>query len=387
MRQATWTLGTMAILSAAVLSWNPSSAGAGSGVTNLAVGFPGECEIVLGLDLEQIKSAPLLKSLGVDRFWTQPLGDDQQDLKKAFQVLGFDPRTDLQRVVLGGWLSENEKFPLGGFVMAFQGKFAKFQPEQLMGMAKDMLAGAAALGAGDEVSINADSDKKDWSVEIKKKDKGGQGAAAAPDVQIARKGLFGQTVFVADVPVPEAPGGRMKLGLCKVDDQTVFLGDFNALKTTLAARQGKARTLKSGGELGRLTAKVPRDASFWLAMTPQTILERVKKIRPNEVKLPPNLPKVAGLLMSTRVDKDMRVDARAWASDKDSAKILADLVRGGVAMARLAATASEEPLAQKLVGTLQVETSDREVAVSAVIPAEVFEQAQAAKQIKTPAKH
>jgi len=65
----------------------------------------------------------------------------------------------------------------------------------------------------------------------------------------------------------------------------------------------------------------------------------------------------------------------AWTSDAESARTLADLVRGGMALARIAAAAAarEEPALYRLVEGLQVQAADRRIELRAVIPAELLD--------------
>jgi hypothetical protein len=288
--------------------------------------FPPESDMIVQVDLAALLSAPLFERLKMEA------EINQEELKQAIQILGFDPLKDLHKLTVGVTISDNYNLPAEHWLIHLEGRLTGFRPDRLIESSKQL----------------------------------------SPGVLPRTKKIYGADVLVFKLPLPDEEVKVMTVGVAFLGKQGILAGELKGLESALAARAGKAPGLSANPKLARLTGQVPENSTFWLVGVPTRIVEKLQKMGPNMIpSLPNNLPEVAGLMLSGRVGKDLEATGVAFTEDLHSARLLGDIFKGLLALAQLVPL-EDEPLVKKLLSSLKVETKDREVKVSITLPAELI---------------
>jgi hypothetical protein len=285
--------------------------------------FPPESEFLFHIDLEKLWATPLLKELGVE---AEIKGEDIEKMKA---LLGFDPLKDLHEITIGATLGDNEEMPVDYWIIEARGNLKDFDPDKVVAAQKE-----AASGFG-----------------------------------LKTEKIHGVKAYSFRVPLDQDPKHMMAIAFARLDDSTFLLGDRKSVGSTLAARAGKAPGLRANPKLTQVAARIPAGATFWLAGTPDRILDKIKKFE----GVPKNLPAIEGVLLTGTLAKDFAMTASAWAGDAESAAMLGDVLRGLVALAQFAPM--DEPEVKKVIRSLSVATEGLRVSVSATIPGELMTEA------------
>lgn len=297
--------------------------------------FPPECDMIIHVDLAALLKSPLLQKLNLKA------EIDAKELEQAIQILGFDPLEDLHKVTVGVTISDNESLPAEHWLIHAEGNLAGFRPDRLIE----------------------------------------SGEKHIPGMLPRTRKIHGVDVLVFKVPLPDEQVKVMTIGVAFLGKQGVMAGDLKVIRSTLAARAGKAPGLSANPKLAGLTGQVPKDSTFWLAGVPTQIIRKLEKMGQKKIPgLPANLPEVAGLMLSGRITKDLEAVGLAFTEDLQSARMLGDIFKGVLALAQLVPT--DEPLIQKFLGSLKVETKEREVKVSITLPGELIAQEECCPEKK-----
>jgi hypothetical protein len=289
--------------------------------------FPPESDMIIQVDLAALLSAPLLEKLNVKA------EIDPKELEQAIQILGFDPLKDLHKITMGVTISDSETMPAEHWLIHAEGDLADFRLDRLI-ESTDQLA---------------------------------------PGVLPRTRKIHGENVLVMKVPLPKEKIKVMTIGVAFLGKDGVLAGDLKAVKSTLAARAGKAPGLSANPKLAGLTGQVPKESTFWLAGVPTQIIRKIEKMGRKKIPgLPANLPEVAGLMLSGRITEDLEAVGLAFTEDLQSARMLGDIFKGVLALAQLVPT--DEPVIAKFLGSLKVEIKEREVKVSITLPGELIAQ-------------
>ncbi len=302
--------------------------------------FPPETDLMLQLDLESLRTSPLFKKIVV-------MGEhDKKELDQITSVLGFDPLTMLSRLSAAVSLSDDRQMPLEYWLVVGEGNLEGFKPNGII-----------------------DGLRQSMQVAVKSKN---------PKSKIDQKKIFGDVsktrlhgVEVWSVAIPaekKKKTGSMMIGWAKLDDRTVVTGDMVSMRHFLAAKAGKSPGLMANQKLSKLGPLAAGKSSFWLAALPTEIMLKVDDIK--ESLGTANLPALDMVLLSGDMDKDVRATAVVWTADNESAKNLSDIARGLIALAQMVRT--EEPLVDRLLRSLTVDTEERKVVVSVVLPGELL---------------
>jgi hypothetical protein len=299
--------------------------------------FPPESDVIIQVDLAALLSAPLLEKLNVKA------EIDSKELEQAIQILGFNPLEDLHRVTLGVTISDNENLPAEHWLIHAEGDLAGFRPDRLIE----------------------------------------SGEKHIPGMLPRTKKIHGVNVLVFKVPLPDEQVKVMTVGVAFLGKQGIMAGDLKVIKSTLAARAGKAPGLSANPKLATLTSQVPKDSTFWLAGVPTQIIRKIVKMGRKKIPgLPANLPEVAGLMLSGRITEDLEAVGLAFTEDLQSARMLGDIFKGVLALSQLVPT--DEPMISKFLDSLKVEIKEREVKVSITLPGELIAQEECCPKKKKP---
>jgi hypothetical protein len=287
--------------------------------------FPPESDVIIQVDLAALLSAPLLEKLNIKA------EIDAKELEQAIALLGFDPLKDLHKVTVGVTISDNENLPAEHWLIHAEGDLAGFRPDRLIE----------------------------------------SGEKQIPGMLPRNRKIHGVDVLVFKLPLPDEQVKVMTVGVAFLGKQGFMAGDLKAVKSTLAARAGKAPGLSANPKLAGLTGQVPKDSTFWLAGVPTQIIKKLEKMSRKQIPgLPANLPEVAGLMLSGRVTQDLEATGLAYTEDLQSARLLGDIFKGLLALAQLVPI--DEPVVSKLLSSLKVDIKEREVKVSITLPGELI---------------
>jgi hypothetical protein len=302
--------------------------------------FPPESDMIVQVDL-----AALLASLSLLDKLNLKAEIGSEEIEKTFELLGFDLLKDLHKVTVGITLSDSETMPAERWLIHAEGRFSGFRPDRLIEVGKKL----------------------------------------APGVLPRTKKIHGVNVLVFKVPLPQEKVKVMTVGVAFLDDSEILAGDLKVLKSALATRAGKAPGLSANPRLARLIGQVPENSTFWLAGVPTQIINKIQKMEHMHFPgLPKNLPEVAGLMLSGHITETEGFEAVALAFTEDlqSARLLGDICKGALALAQLVPV--DEPLVQKLLDSLRVETQEREVKVSITLPGNLIASPKEVKVFITP---
>jgi hypothetical protein len=317
MRTALFTVVTLAFM---------SQAGAAS-LPEALRHFPPGADVLVGIEAKEILNAPLVKALRAKG----EIHIESADLKRAQEILGFDPLKDVERLTLGLAVTDDEEMPVKDWLLVLRGDFAGFQ--------LDALAGLLEKEAGPE----------------------------AAKLKTRTEKIHGQEVRLIRVPDKKVP---MDIGFVRPSTNTLVLGSREYLRSYLSARAGKTRALSPATGLGKIASRIPKDASFWVAANPEHFAGHFDKKRSRHGHLK-KFPQIENLLVSGRLDKDLYLTAIAQTADKETARNLGDACRGLLALARL--LPHDEPKLTELVDRTSLNTSDREVTLKATLPGKWIE--------------
>jgi hypothetical protein len=171
--------------------------------------------------------------------------------------------------------------------------------------------------------------------------------------------LFGET--------SKSPGA-----LAFLDDRSILLGSAPAVESVLARRaEGSAEP--ASGLLVDLLERVRSGSTFWM-VGDQSLLASLPQTLPGSgAGGPPafSLPAVKSLVVTGDLDPQVSLSLTGDTADAASAKNVADIVRGFVALASL--QASQRPELAQLASGVSVTTETNRIHVEARLPYELLE--------------
>jgi hypothetical protein len=292
-----------------------------AGHPDQARSFPPGTDVLVGLDLEAVRTSPLWKVLKEHN----EIHIESEDLQQARMLLGVDLEKDVHRITMGFSVRDDEDQPVEEWLAVIEGDLKRFKPETARSV-------------------------------LEKEEK---------DLKLTTRKIHGVTVHTADIPEE-----KMVVGLARLSDTRVVVGSESYLRSYLAARAGKAKALGTRSGLGRVIGDVPQDATFWIAARPEHLASQMDKHK-NEKELR-YLAEIQELLITGRMDKDLKLTLTARTKDDQTAILLGDASRGLVALARL--LPHEEPRLRQLADTVKVKVGDRQVSMDATVQGEWLEE-------------
>jgi len=156
-----------------------------------------------------------------------------------------------------------------------------------------------------------------------------------------------------------------------LDDRRVVVGSAAAVEAAVAANAQGGAGLKGNAAITGLLERVKPGSTFWM-VGDQTLLANLPKSVPmggNESTV--TLPTLKSLVVSGDLEPVVSVAIIGDAADEPSAKNLADVVRGLVAMVSM--QGSQKPELKQLASAVSVTTEASRVQVNARIPYELIE--------------
>ena len=155
-------------------------------------------------------------------------------------------------------------------------------------------------------------------------------------------------------------------GVAFLASGVVALGEVSALKRAIDAAVTKENVTKNA-DLMRLTADVERTGNAWIVGQ----FDAVSKQANLPTQIQSHLPAVQWFSVSANVNGTMTGVVRAETRDDPSAENLRDLIRGGLAAAKL--VSGQDPRIDAMLSTLQLTGTGKTVAMTFTVPAEMLD--------------
>ena len=156
-----------------------------------------------------------------------------------------------------------------------------------------------------------------------------------------------------------------------LDDRRVVVGSAPAVEAAVAANAQGGAGLKGNAAITGLLERVKPGSTFWM-VGDQTLLANLPKSVPmGGSESTVTLPTLKSLVVSGDLEPVVSLAITGDAADEPSAKNLADVVRGLVAMVSM--QGSQKPELKQLASAVSVTTEASRVQVNARIPYELIE--------------
>jgi hypothetical protein len=189
-------------------------------------------------------------------------------------------------------------------------------------------------------------------------------------------------------------GGHEGGAVAFLDEHALLLGPKDRVLATITSRTRGETPLKTNTALLALVEKVRPGSTFWM-VGDQSLLKGMPTTIPAPGRLAPNgatgadgasitLPALRSVSVTGDLDPQVSLSIVGEAADEPSARNLADVVRGLVAL--LSLQAQQKPELQQLASAVSVATETNHVLVNARIPYEVLDALQRKAAPPAPAK-
>ncbi|MQA29673.1 MAG: hypothetical protein GEU82_07525 [Luteitalea sp.] len=160
-------------------------------------------------------------------------------------------------------------------------------------------------------------------------------------------------------------GGQAAMSLAFLEPGLIAVGASQLVQKAVDARDGGASIL-TNGEMMNFVDDLD-SGNAWAAGRFDVLASHARIPDGVREKLPP----VSWFSASTRVDDGLSAVLRAETMDEESANSLRDVIRGGLALAKL--RASSRPELQQLTESIRLGGSERAVSLSFDLPAQVLD--------------
>jgi len=179
--------------------------------------------------------------------------------------------------------------------------------------------------------------------------------------------------------IPESDGNKLEKGIAYLSEKEIALGDLESLKQVLDIQAGDAAGIDTTN-LGQLLRSVDPQEMFWFAGDATAVMAKA----PVNTPLGSNLSSLQTIFGTLDLAEVVNGKITARAKDSQSAKKLADVVRGFVALGQLAASNAQNGEFANLVGqiTLQVDSTEDMVHVNLSFPASLIDQMDQLKSVR-----
>jgi len=289
--------------------------------------LPADSGFVGYVDLKSLLQSPLRDQ------WEQRQGEKYiEELEDFRSLTGIDPRSDLDAASFATVPVEkperSENRPPSRFGLAVSGNF---QPDRLV----------AALGE----------------------------RLARQEAQATlERSTYRNTALYLLRFKEEPERGRRTQALAFPNSTTALFGTPERVKAMLDTGAGQAAPF-AASQLGRWLEEEAKDDAAWVAGSAEGGFTRFFAREAGAAV--PGLPPLKYFVLSARFGQFLEAFARGEASDPDSARKLAEVVRGFIALGSL--QQPQKPELAALLNAVQIETSQNRVEVSLAIPYETLE--------------
>lgn len=300
--------------------------------------IPADSGFVAYVDLSSVLESPLRGE------WEQRQSEQYLRELEQFRILtGIDPRSDLHALsfatVPGNENEKDENRPPSRWGLAVSGSF---QPDRLLASIGEQLGRPEAKASLERSSYRA------------------------TPLYLLR--------FKEAHPAHKGRPGTQALAF--PDSATALFGTPERVRAMLDAGAGRVAPFAASA-LGRWFDEISADDAVWVAGSAKAGIARL--FPPEGGPATPALPPLKFFAFSARFGPSLEAFARGEASDPDSARKLADVIRGFIALGSLQ---QQRPELAALLNAVHIETAENRVEVSLAIPYESLERL-AVRQRKT----
>lgn len=192
------------------------------------------------------------------------------------------------------------------------------------------------------------------------------------------KSVEGETVYMLDEDQKRKGTGAVAF----LDENTLALGNLSAVEEIITNRSRGAATLESNAKMLDLVRQVRTGAAFWM-VGDKSALGQLPGGQATQGGPGPgfNLPALESVIVVADLDPAVSVEFTGTATDAASAKNLADVFRGFLAMASL--QAAQKPELKELSTAVSVTQDQNKVLVNARLPYELLDALQPKKARQT----
>jgi len=283
--------------------------------------LPADSRFVIGVDVKRFTSSPFYQ-----RFKVQARPDALRDLEEK---TGINPERDVDQVLIAG---------------------------RAAGSAGPGLA--VVLGSFDTYKL-------------------GRSIETSPKAKAVGRNFEGFTEYVF------SEGGKESMAVVFLDRQALVIGSQAAVEAAVSSRAKGATPLRTNANLMGLLERVKPGSTFWM-VGDQSLLQNM----PSAIPAPGGngnsitLPALKSLVVTGDLDPVIALAITGDTPDEASAKNLADIVRGFVALASM--QASQRPELKDLAQAVSVATEKSQVQVNARFSYELLEALQPRKAAIAP---
>jgi hypothetical protein len=198
--------------------------------------------------------------------------------------------------------------------------------------------------------------------------------AIETEKKVTWKKVEGETVYILDEAVKS---GRHAGGLAFLDENTLALGNLSSIEQVLVNRARGTGTIESNTALLELVRQVQPGSAFWM-VGDKTALAQLKGMPgAGNDSVGFSMPALESVIVTADLDPAVSVQFTGATTDEASAKNLADVFRGFLALATL--QAGQKPELKELTTAVSVATEANKVHVNAKLPYELLDSLQAAR--------
>lgn len=173
--------------------------------------------------------------------------------------------------------------------------------------------------------------------------------------------------------VPEGDHARVEKGIAYISDAEIAVGELETLKSILDVRSGSAPGILTSGTLAPILADLNPDEMFWFAGDASRIVARAPAGTPVGNGIAALNTVVGTLNLTDAVTGKITAAAR----DEESARKLADVARGAVALGQLAG--EDHPKLAELIRGVTVTQEGNRIRLVVNFPIELLEQLEHGK--------
>jgi hypothetical protein len=268
-----------------------------AGIPEAVAYLPADCQAVFGMNVQKFIASPIY-----GKFEQQHGHEYGNDLAEFIEKTGVDPRRDIAYIVAGGKSIGDRS---GKGVVIASGQFDQARITDF---------------------INAHH---------------------AP----IRADYKNATVLM----VPEENGNKVDKGIAFLGGGEIALGDLESLKEVLDVRENPAKGLQGNAVLWPLLKDLNPDEMFWFAGDPGTVLSKA----PTNTPLGGSIAAIKSIVGTLNLTDAVTGKITATASDEESAKKLADVAKGIVALGQLAGSDNQE--ISELVSGINISQDKKQV--------------------------
>jgi hypothetical protein len=280
--------------------------------------LPADCKAVFGMNVKRFIASPVYAKF--EEKHGQEMG---KDLAEFIAKTGVDPRKDISYIVAGARTIESGK---GSGVIV-------------------------AIGQFNTAAIKSYLSTKATPISVK-----------VDDTEV--------------VMVPEADGSKLEKGLAFLKESEIALGDLDSLKALINARKNPALLgIKNNQVLAPILDQLNPKEMFWFAGDAASMLSKA----PTNTPLGANLSAIQNVVGTLDLTDAVAGKITVTAKDKESARKLADVAKGFIALGQLASDQNAE-LSMLLNGiSLQHFEETNSITIVVNFPIDVLERLEQAK--------